>query len=156
MRRLLVAAVVFIAFATLTACGGSSAPAATITPGPSVSISFGGGANLQVEIADTSAERAVGLMHRTSLGDDSGMLFAFPSDTEATFYMKDTLVPLTVAFVKADGTIVHFEDMEPQTETRHHSSEPYRYAIEANLGWFAAHGVAVGGNVTVPAGIVAS
>lgn len=84
-------------------------------------------------------------MNRSSLGADAGMLFVFPSDTNAAFWMKDTLIPLSIAFVKADGAIVHIEDMQPQTETNRYSTEPYRYAIEANVGWFAAHGVVEGG-----------
>lgn len=100
-----------------------------------------------MEIANTPNERQTGLMNRSSLGADAGMLFVFPSDTNSWFWMKDTLIPLSIAFVKADGTIVHIEDMEPQTETNHYSTEPYRYAIEANQGWFAAQGV-VEGNPT--------
>ena len=143
------------------ACGGGSSP--TMTPGaaaacdsPTPTASFngliGGGAIvrfkdavLDVEVADTAAEREVGLMNRACLGADAGMLFVFPSDTNTTFWMKDTLIPLSIAFVKADGTIVHIEDMQPQTEMNHYSTEPYRYAIEANQGWFAAHGVVEGG-----------
>ncbi len=81
------------------------------------------------------------------------MLFVFPSDTSAAFWMKDTLIPLSIAFVKADGTIVHIEDMEPRTETNHHSTEPYRYAIEANVGWFAARGISVGDKAVIPSSI---
>ena len=100
---------------------------------------------LQVEIANTPDLREVGLMNRSALGADAGMLFVFPSDTNAAFWMKDTLIPLSIAFLRADGTIVHIEDMQPQTETNHYSTEPYRYAIEANQGWFAARGVVEGG-----------
>jgi Uncharacterized conserved protein len=109
-----------------------------------------------VEITNTPNERAVGLMNRSSLGPDAGMLFVFPSDTKAAFWMKDTLIPLSIAFVKADGTIVHMEDMQPQTETNHYSTEPYRYAIEANQGWFAAQAISAGDKAEVPPGISAT
>ena len=70
--------------------------------------------------------------------------------------MKDTLIPISIAFVKADGTIVHIEDMQPQTETNHYSTEPYHYAIETNVGWFAAQGISVGAKATIPSGISAT
>ncbi len=89
-------------------------------------------------------------MNRACLGTGSGMLFVFPSDTNAAFWMKDTLIPLSIAFVRADGTIVHMEDMRPQTETNHYSTGPYRYAIEANVGWFAAQGISAGDKAEIP------
>jgi uncharacterized membrane protein (UPF0127 family) len=153
--RWLSIAPILIALAAVIACGGSS-PSPTVMSPQTITISFETGGTLQVEIAKTSAERAVGLMNRSSLGADAGMLFAFPGDTQAGFWMKDTLVPLSIAFMKADGTIVHIEDMQPQTEALHHSTEPYRYAIEANQGWFASHNVVVGGKAEIPSGITAS
>ncbi len=95
-------------------------------------------------------------MNRTCLGAGSGMLFVFPSDTSAGFWMKDTLIPLSIAFVRADGTIVHMEDMQPQTETNHYSTEHYRYAIETNAGWFAAQDISVGDKAEIPSGISAA
>jgi uncharacterized membrane protein (UPF0127 family) len=138
------------------ACGSSTG--STVSPNPSASlattaISFQIGsastARLQVEIANTPTLRELGLMNRSSLGADAGMLFVFPSDTKDAFWMKNTLIPLSIAFVKADGTIVHIEDMQPETETNHYSTEPYRYAIEANQGWFGAHGVVEGGSADI-------
>jgi hypothetical protein len=155
VRRLSIAAVV-ITLATVIACGGGSSPSPTVTSRPTVAVSFDTHGTLQVEIAKTSAERAVGLMNRSSLGADAGMLFVFPADTQASFWMKDTLVALSIAFVRADGTIVHIEDMQPQTESNHYSTEPYRYAIEANQGWFASHDVVVGEKAEIPSGITAS
>jgi uncharacterized membrane protein (UPF0127 family) len=105
---------------------------------------------LLVEVANTVSERETGLMNRACLGTGSGMLFVFPSDTNAAFWMKDTLIPLSIAFVRADGTIVHMEDMRPQTETNHYSTGPYRYAIEANVGWFAAQGISAGDKAEIP------
>jgi uncharacterized membrane protein (UPF0127 family) len=111
---------------------------------------------LLVEVANTVSERETNLMNRACLGPNWGMLFVFPSDTNAAFWMKDTLIPLSIAFVRADGTIVHMEDMQPQTETNHHSTEPYRYAIEANQGWFAEHGLVEGDKAETPSGISAT
>jgi uncharacterized protein len=143
------------------ACSGNS----TVSTNPNASlattvISFQTGSastpRLQVEIANTPNERQAGLMNRSSLGADAGMLFVFPSDTKASFWMKDTLIPLSIVFVKADGSIVHIEDMEPQTQTNHYSTEPYRYTIEANQGWFAAQGISVGDKAMVPPSISAT
>jgi uncharacterized membrane protein (UPF0127 family) len=138
------------------ACGSSTGSTVSTNPSASLAttvISFQTGSastpRLQVEIANTPNERKVGLMNRSTLGADAGMLFVFPSDTNDWFWMKNTLIPLTIAFVKADGTIVHIEDMQPQTETNHYSTEPYRYAIEANQGWFAARGVVEGGPANI-------
>jgi uncharacterized membrane protein (UPF0127 family) len=65
--------------------------------------------------------------------------------------MRDTLIPLSIAFVKSDGTIVEIEDMEPQTEDLHSGPEPYRYTVEANQGWFARNGIEAGSQVLIPA-----
>jgi hypothetical protein len=155
MRWISFAAIV-LALASVIACGSSSSPSPTVTTAPTVAVIFGTQGTLQVEIAKTSAERALGLMNRSSLGADAGMLFAWPGDTQDSFWMKDTLIPLSIAFVNADGTIVHIEDMQPQTETYHYSTGAYRYAIEANQGWFASHGVAEGDAAQIPSGIAAS
>jgi uncharacterized membrane protein (UPF0127 family) len=112
--------------------------------------------HLDVTIANTLAEREIGLMNVALMGPDAGMLFVFPSDTSASFWMKNTLIPLSIAFVRADGTIVHIEDMQPETTTNHYSTEPYRYAIEANVGWFAAQGISAGDKAEIPSGISAT
>jgi uncharacterized membrane protein (UPF0127 family) len=109
-----------------------------------------GGVPLQVEIADTPEQRSRGLMGRESVPEDAGMLFVWTEDTESGFWMKDTLVPLSVAFVDAAGVIVDIQDMQPLDETLRHSAAPYRYAVEANQGWFAEHAVEVGDGVMLP------
>jgi uncharacterized protein len=89
------------------------------------------------EVAADRASRRRGLQHRTSLPADAGMLFVFPRDTRRGFWMKDTLVPLTIAFARADGTIVTVRDMEPCTAWRCPSYRPdgaYRMALEVNQG----------------------
>ena len=111
----------------------------------------GGTATLWVEVADEDAERACGLMHRTTLPADQGLLFVYEADTTGPFWNRNTFLPLTLAWLNADGTIVALSDMapvrpedDPQINTLYHPSFPYRYVIEANQGWFARHGVAVG------------
>jgi len=111
---------------------------------------------LFIETADDPAERSTGLVNRTCLGDNSGMLFVYPNDVENTFWMKDTLVPLSIAWLKADGAILEIEDMQPRTEDQHSSPAPFRYAIEANQGWFTAHGISVGDVATLPPNLSAS
>jgi uncharacterized membrane protein (UPF0127 family) len=115
-----------------------------------VKTSSGEGKRLIVQLADTGAERGFGLMNRPCLPEDSGMLFAWQADTNTGFYMRDTLIPLSIAFVLADGEIVHIEDMAPNTEDSHFSPVPYRYAIEVAQGWFGDKGAAVGDTVEIP------
>ena len=105
------------------------------------------GHELEVEIADTPETRAQGLMYRDSLGADDGMIFVYPEEAPRSFWMANTEIPLSIAFVGASGTIVSVRDMKPLD--RHHtlSGQPARYAIEVNQGWFAAHDVAVGCHV---------
>lgn len=108
---------------------------------------FGGSDRLRVRIAETPAERAAGLMHVMALPPDDGMAFVFGGPVTDRFWMKDTLIPLSVAFVARDGTIVSTSDMDPCTADpcpTYPASGPYTMAIEANLGWFHDHGVSVG------------
>ena len=106
------------------------------------------------EVAATPEARQVGLMHRPALGEFDGMLFAFPDDAVHCFWMKDTRIPLSVAFLDSEGTIVTITDMEPFSLASHCPGKPVRYALEMNQGWFAARGVAegqtIGGLVDVP------
>ena len=103
---------------------------------------------LKVEVVTTDADRARGLMHRKSLGRNDGMLFIFDEPAYHAMWMKDTLIPLSVAFVDAQGTILNILDMEPQTLDSHMSAGPSIYAIETNKGWFAAKGLKAGDKVT--------
>lgn len=112
-----------------------------------------GGVPLLVEIADTPAKRSQGLMGRESLPDLAGMLFVWPEDTASGFWMKDTLIPLSIAFIDSNGAIVDIQDMEPLDETLHRSPKPYRWAVEANQGWFDEQGISVGDKVQLPDGI---
>lgn len=102
---------------------------------------------LKVEVARTRAEKVKGLMGRHSLPEDHGMLFVFTEGERAGFWMKDTQIPLSVAFIAADGTIIDIQDMEPYSLEIHNTEKPYRYGLEVNQGWFRRHNVAVGAKV---------
>ena len=96
--------------------------------------------NIKVEVAQTPQEHAIGLMWRTSMPTNEGMLFIFPRAGQQCFWMKNTLIPLSVAFVADDGAIVNLDEMQPRTETPHCSTKPVRFVLEMNKGWFAKHG----------------
>ena len=127
------------------AAQASTLPTTTVTIVPS-----GGAESVQVEaeIADDDAERQRGLMERTALAEDAGMLFVFGRERELSFWMRNTLIPLSIAYIDADGRIVDIEDMEPLDDTtKHPSAEPAQYALEVNQGFFDERGVEVGDTV---------
>ncbi len=97
-----------------------------------------------VEVAQTPGERSVGLMGRKHLGKDEGMLFIFETEDYHGFWMKDTLLPLSIAFIGKDGRIVWMTDMKPLTLDSHVPPKPILYALEMNKGWFSSHGVKEG------------
>jgi uncharacterized membrane protein (UPF0127 family) len=99
---------------------------------------------LEVEIASTPQTRALGLMNRFSLRTDHGMLFVFETPQPLAFYMKNTYVPLSIAFVDARGRILNIEDMRPLDESTHWSKGQALYAIEMRQGWFASKGIGPG------------
>jgi len=103
---------------------------------------------LKVELAVSDEERSRGLMFRKTLGHDEGMLFVFDELGYHSMWMKDTLLPLSVAFIDADGKIINILDMEPQTLDTHSAAGPARYAIETNKGWFEEKKVKAGDKVT--------
>ena len=99
---------------------------------------------MQVQVAATPDQRAIGLMHRAEMPQAEGMLFAFERPTQQCFWMKNTLLPLTAAFIADDGTIVNLADMKPQTTDAHCSDQPVRWVLEMNQGWFAKRGIKAG------------
>jgi uncharacterized membrane protein (UPF0127 family) len=103
-----------------------------------------------LEYAKTFEQRAKGLMHRQSLCENCGMLFQFEHPRNAGFWMKNTLIPLDIAFVKADGTITDIKSMQPLDLNTTKSSQPVLYAWEMNPGWFAKNGIKVGDTVSIP------
>ncbi|MFQ5679558.1 MAG: DUF192 domain-containing protein [Gemmatimonadota bacterium] len=105
------------------------------------------GIPVTAEIADDQASRERGLMFRESLPPDHGMLFVYESERVLGFWMKNTHIPLDIAFIDRTGRIVDIQQMEAMTETTHSSRAPAMYALEMALGWFAEHGVGVGDRV---------
>jgi uncharacterized protein len=99
---------------------------------------------IQAQLARTPDERSIGLMFRPSMPANEGMLFAFEQPGQQCFWMKNTLLPLSAAFVADDGSIVNIEDMKPQTLDSHCSAKPVRFVLEMNQGWFAKRGLKAG------------
>jgi uncharacterized membrane protein (UPF0127 family) len=102
---------------------------------------------LHVEVAYTGIERAQGLMFRDQLSRNQGMLFVFPDLGQPCMWMKNTLIPLSVAFLDDKGVIINVEDMAPKTENSHCAKAPTRFALEMTLGWFKDHGAVPGTKV---------
>jgi uncharacterized membrane protein (UPF0127 family) len=107
------------------------------------------GVELKVESADTPEERNQGLMFRKSLGENEGMIFVFEKESKVSFWMKNTEIPLSVAFIAADGTIRQIEDMEPRSLAPVPSYRNVLYALEVNQGWFERNGISPGDKVDI-------
>lgn len=105
------------------------------------------GHELRVEVANNDETRRTGLMFRRSLAENSGMLFVYEAPGRHAMWMKNTLVPLSVAFMDRDGRILNIEDMEPLTLTAHASAGEAWYSLETNRGWFAQRGIGAGERV---------
>lgn len=99
---------------------------------------------IQAEVAQTDEQRAIGLMHRRSMPTNAGMLFVFDAPSPQCFWMRNTLIPLSIAFIADDGSIVNVAEMQAMTETSHCSAKPVRFALEMNQGWFAKRGLKPG------------
>jgi hypothetical protein len=105
---------------------------------------------LTVELAATPESRRCGLSNRASLGESRGMLFIYQHAAPRTFWMKDTWIPLSIAFLDQSGIIINIEAMSPgQTVKRYHSRLPAAYALEVNQGWFLLNGIEVGDKVDI-------
>ncbi len=124
------------------ASGGSTAYQSRVVFHPS----DGSEAALLIEIARTTQERATGLMDRSTLAPDAGMIFVWDKPVRDSFWMKNTYIPLSIAFISPDGTIVDIQDMQALSVETHSPPVNYIYAVEANQGWFTAHGVKAGDN----------
>ncbi|HWS81060.1 MAG TPA: DUF192 domain-containing protein [Rubrobacter sp.] len=128
------------------------------TSGPSglrtlvIDASGGKEVEVRVEVADDVAEQAKGLMDRTTLGENRGMLFVFPEERELSFWMKNTLIPLSIAFIDSESRIIDIQDMKPLDDEPPHyvSAEPAQYTLEVNRGFFEERGVRVGDRVEMP------
>lgn len=99
---------------------------------------------IDTQVAMTPEQRQIGLMFRKEMPQSEGMIFVFEQAAQQCFWMKNTILPLTAAFVADDGTIVNLADMKPQTTEPHCSAKPVRYVLEMNKGWFAKKGIKAG------------
>jgi uncharacterized membrane protein (UPF0127 family) len=102
---------------------------------------------ITAEVAADDASRARGLMFRERLGPNEGMLFLFDPAAKQCMWMRNTLIPLSVAFIADDGRIVNIADMKPHDETSHCSQQPVRYALEMERGWFSKRGLGAGAKI---------
>ena len=102
---------------------------------------------LTAEVAATDAIRTTGLMHRRMLPENRGMLFVFSHASPQSFWMMNTYIPLSIAYIDENGTIVNIADMKPLTTDTHPSAKPVKYALEMNQGWFAKRGIKSGAKV---------
>ena len=105
---------------------------------------------IEAQVALSPQERQTGLMLRKDMPQHEGMLFVFEQASEQCFWMKNTLLPLTAAFVADDGTIVNTADMKPETTNSHCSAKPVRFVLEMNKGWFAKKGIQPGSKLSGP------
>jgi len=137
-RQLARIALLFSA-ASLAAAAGSTLPWLQLQAGSHT---------LQVEVASTPQQREIGLMGRARLDDDAGMLFVFEQKATHCFWMKNTLIPLSIAFLADDGTIADIQDMQPQSLSLHCPREPVRYTLEVPQGGFRSKGIQTGARVS--------
>ena len=156
--------VALLLLALLLAGCGSSGTGASASPGAettgtaselrtvTIDSSGGGKVEVRVEIADDLPEQERGLMERTALGEDRGMLFVYSDEEVRSFWMKNTLIPLSIAYIASDGRIVDLQDMKPLDDDPPHyvSAEPAQYALEVNKGFFEEHGIKVGDRADLP------
>jgi len=103
---------------------------------------------IDAQVASTPEQRSMGLMYRRDMPAQEGMLFVFEQATQQCFWMKNTLIPLTAAFVLDDGTIANLADMKPQSTDPHCSVKPVRVVLEMNQGWFAKRGIKAGSKLS--------
>ena len=105
---------------------------------------------IRAELAEDPGTRARGLMMREKLGNNEGMLFVFPEKAGHCFWMRNTLIALSIAFLEEDGTIVNIADMNPRSEQSHCPARPIRFALEMERGWFATRGLSAGMKLSAP------
>ena len=133
----------FLAALLVAALVGAGSARAQVEPLPRVELSLGMRV-IHAEVADTVAARVQGLMYRTSLAPNSGMLFVYERPAMECMWMKNTLVPLSVAFMDDRGAIINIARMQPQTEDSHCTERAASYALEMEQGWFARNGIRPG------------
>jgi uncharacterized protein len=127
-------------------CWAHSASAQLQAPQPKLAtVTLSAGMhNIVAEVAATPQQRQIGMMMRTEMAQHEGMLFAFEQPTRQCFWMRNTLLPLSIAFVTDDGRIVNISEMQPQSDDTHCSEEPVRWVLEMNKAWFSKRGIKPG------------
>jgi uncharacterized membrane protein (UPF0127 family) len=146
---------VVVLLLTSIVCGGCDAPDSDL-PRATVSVlpSSGAPLHIDVEIASTVPERQRGLMFRASMAENRGMLFVYSANTQGGYWMRNTLIPLTIAYIGADGRIQELRDGVPLDDQNILTpAQPYRFVLEMNVGWFARHGVGIGDKLELPPGL---
>lgn len=142
----------FVTLIALSLGWGASATAQTSTPEPQMHLPRielrAGMYRIDAQVAARFSERQTGLMHRKHMPTHEGMLFVFEQAGVQCFWMKNTLIPLSTAFVADDGRIVNIADMQPHDESSHCSAEPVRFVLEMNQGWFASKNIQAGAKLT--------
>ncbi|RZL08630.1 MAG: DUF192 domain-containing protein [Rubrivivax sp.] len=128
----------------------TASPAAPVQKLATITTLSAGMYNIKAEVAQTPQEHQIGLMSRTSMGANEGMIFVFPRAVQQCFWMKNTLIPLSIAFLEDDGTVVNLDEMQANTESPHCSAKPVRYVLEMNKGWFNKHSVKPGDKIRGP------
>jgi uncharacterized membrane protein (UPF0127 family) len=103
---------------------------------------------IDAQVAQRADERMTGLMYRKEMPQHEGMLFVFEQPSQQCFWMKNTLLPLAIAFVADEGTIVNIDEMKPLSEASHCSAKPVRFVLEMNTGWFSKKGIKAGSRLT--------
>jgi len=136
--KVTLASLVFLPILLFAQTPQTQLPRATLTAGMF---------QINAQLAQTPQERQIGLMFRSEMPQAEGMLFVFESPSQQCFWMKNTLLPLTAAFIANDGTIINFADMQPQTTQTHCSLQPVRYVLEMNQGWFHKKNIKVGSKI---------
>jgi len=130
-------------------CGLPPDPAHAQSAPAAQTVQLGAGMHvITAEIAATDAARSRGLMYRKELAPNHGMLFVFENANVQCFWMRNTVLPLSIAFIQEDGIITNIDDMQPMTDTSHCSSAPVRYVLEMEQGWFAKRGIQAGKKIT--------
>lgn len=130
-------------FAFLLAAGLCTGTAAQQPALPAADLTVGMH-RVRAEVANDMGSRMQGLMFRKSMGQNSGMVFVFEENATHCMWMKNTLIPLSVAFIDQSGAIINIADMQPHSEQSHCAARPARYALEMNKGWFAQRGIKPG------------
>jgi len=125
----------FLSAALLAAAAHAQLPAVELAAGMHL---------IRAEVADSMSTRMTGLMHRKSMAPNAGMVFVFEESAAHCMWMKNTLIPLSVAFIDEAGAIINIADMQPHSEQSHCATRPARYALEMNKGWFTQRGIKPG------------